>query len=239
MALFYYGHTMNTYNLIYLQTLKDAVGVEVSYTNQDEKLLRCISSATLTIQSMLGRNLSKNEYTEIKDSVKNYVTGFDIRGYSDSGIAAYSDPRAIVLKNFPVDEDADFKIYYDINGRFDESTLLADTDYSVDYDTGFVWLNISTYQCKRAIKVVYTAGYESATTGSETVLEASLPTDLVQAAIWQAQHVYDKNTSSNINSAYSASQGVTGSYRFINVAAIVPEAMAIVAQYRRPKVAVI
>lgn len=224
---------MNSYNLIFLDELKDAVGVESGYTAQDAKLLKAIATATKTIQDIVGRNFSTNGYTEYLDSVYNSTSYYDVYGIGTSGYVSVANERGLSLKNYPIDTDETFSIHYDVNGQFGDDTLLDPSYYTLDPENGKLYLKIGTIACRRALKVVYTAGYPSTTVGTETALSASLPADLVQACVWQAQHTFDKMNSSSINSFYSGTVGKADSYRYVNVAGIIPEAAAIAVRYKR------
>ena len=223
---------MNNYNLIFASDLKPAIGVEPGYTAQDAKLLQVIQKATQDIEAVTGRNFSRNQYIEILDTATNYVVNYDMYGYSTSGYLTYGKLSPIRLKNFPVDETAEFKVYYDPQRRWTDEFLLTEEDYDLNPETGELVLNRNTTACKRSVKVIYTAGYAPTTVDGETALASSLPRDLVQACIWQAQHTYDKSTT-NINSEYSGSVGKGDSYRYVNIHGLVPEALAIAVRYKR------
>lgn len=228
---------MVTHNLVYLSDLKNAVGESATYTLRDEDYLKCISSATATIQNLLGRNLSKNEYTEFYDTQQNFKTSYDLYGSSTSGYVSYADERAIALKHYPVDTTEQFKVYYSLTAGFTEDQLLDASEYELDDERGLLWLKLSTVRARRSVKVVYTAGYDAVAVDGEYALAPNIPSDIYKAALWQAQLVFEK-AGTNLNAFYSGSQGAANSYRFVNVAGVSPEAMAVIAQYRRPKVAV-
>lgn len=224
---------MNNHNIIFLEELKEAVGVESGYAMQDAKMLKAIAAATKTIQDIAGRNFSMNDYTEFLDTVYNSTAFYDIYGISSTGYASVANERGYTLKNTPIDLAETFSVYYDVNLKYGEDTLLDPSKYTLDPETGKLYLNFATVACRRALKVIYTAGYPSTTVGSETALSASLPADLVQACVWQAQHTFDKMNASSINSFYSGTVGKSDSYRYVNVAGITPEAAAIAVRYKR------
>ncbi len=81
--------------------------------------------------------------------------------------------RRFVLNQFPVDSTATFQLYDDYNRVYDSTTLIAATDYSVDYASGIVTLDAFVPFLKgyNNIKVIYSAGYKV------------IPEDLERAAL--------------------------------------------------------
>lgn len=219
-------------NWILRNELKEIIGVEDSYTQDDARIDGVIATATATLEHLLGRSLTKQSYVEYINSKNNRRRFVDIFGYSDSGVAHDVIEVKYYLKNYPVDTNG-FEVHYQPNMLVDGSTQLDPSEYVLDAENGILIINKPTITYNRAIKVVYTAGYEATTVGTETSLSSSLPADLKQAVIFQACHLYDKQKMSNINVRESRSQGSTNSSRFVNIHAIAPEAMSIIVMYKR------
>jgi hypothetical protein len=246
---------MNHYNLVFQSQVKSLLGVDEGYSNPafTSKLDLAIRSSTLMIEKLLGRNLSKNTYTEYHSSKRNISLSYDLFGSGYSGYASAPKPFVLYLKNFPVDSQASIQVYFDPNAVFDSSVSALDSSlYDVDFDTGAIYFKTTLCDAQRALKVVYTAGYESTVDTAagevydaqsdppqEQALANTLPDDLVQAALYQVMHVFEKSDGSNVNQRESRSEGKTNASRYINIGGIAPEAMAIVVQYRRPRIAMV
>lgn len=239
---------MPDYPLIFLRQLKDAMGIEPEYTAQDTRLNLAIGTASRTLENLLGRKLTYKSHVEYVATKKNTLKGYDLYGVSDSGYYGTYKTVPLYLKNFPIDEEQTFEVYYDPKEEYAESTKLTASDYILDAERGVLIIKKSVTDCKRGLKVIYTAGYEpdvdtangvvyddQAIPPQERALANTLPVDLVQAAIWQAQLVYEKQYANNINVRESRGEGSTNSTRYVNVGGVSPEAMAIVSQNKRPR----
>lgn len=221
-------------NWITLSEIKNIVGIESSYTQEDATLNSINASATKTLETLLGRQLTKQTHTEYLNSQNNSVRYYDVFGNSDSGIGqAYKEVK-YYLKHYPVDP-TDFEVHYQPRSNIDGSTQLDESEYILDAEQGILIITAPTISYSRGIKVVYKGGFEAATVNTETTISATIPADLKQAAIYQITHMYDKVKMSNINVRESRSQGSTNSSRFVNIHAIAPEAMAIIVQNKRRK----
>lgn len=241
---------MADYPLIFVRQLKEVLGFENSYTEQDTRLQLAINTASRTIENLLGRKLSKNTHTEYVATKRNVNSVYDIYGVGQSGYSSTYKTIPLYLKNFPIDTDEPFEVYYDPGERYEEQHKLAPSDYILDAERGVIIIKRGVYECKRGLKVVYTSGYETsvdtdggiteiANTPQERSVANTLPVDLLQAALWQAQTVYEKQYSGNLNSKDSRGEGSTMSGRYVNIHAIAPEVMAIIVQNRRPRHTVI
>lgn len=242
MALFFYEKKMT--NWIFNRQIKEIVGSDdPEYTGDDARISLVNKTVTATLENLLGRSLAKNEYTEFLDSKRNAIPYADVYGNSSSGYGSAYKQIKYYLKNFPINTEADFTVYYTANDIDDSNDPLTSDDYTLDAEKGILILNISTIEYPRGIKVVYTAGYddgvdvsegyEESDTEAERALSDSLPSDFVTAALYQAAHTYDKLKFSNINVRESRGQGSTNSSRYVNIHAIAPEALAIIAMRKR------
>lgn len=242
---------MADYPLIFIRQLKEMIGIESDYTSQDTRLQLCIDTASKTIESILGRKLSRATHEEYIATKSNSLKGYDIYGVGESGYLYAYKEVPLYLKAFPIDTTEDFNVYYDPQQLFGADTLLTAEEYILDPDNGVLIIKKAVGSYKRSLKIVYTAGYQQTvdTAGGvvenlngppqEYALANSLPADLVQAAIWQAQTVYDKQYGGNLNSRESRGEGSSNSSRYVNIHAIAPEVMAIIAMHKRPRYYVI
>jgi hypothetical protein len=240
-------------NLIFLRQLKEiAQANEPDYTGNDAKYMIAIESASKTIEKLLGRELTKKQYTEILDFKRNFAVGYDLYGMGWSGYTIDPKPIPIPLKGYPIDPNETITVWYDPCQVFGDNNIIDSSDYYIDYDMGILYLYRAYSGANRALKIVYTAGYEAtvdtdanivydpaANPPQEQALANTLPPDLFQAALIQAWHVFDKMTISNINVKYQRGEGSTNTTAFVNVAGVAPEAMAICAMNKRPRIAVV
>lgn len=232
---------MTQYNWLFDRQIKEALGADdPDYPEENAKIALINRAVTNTLEKLLGRCLSKNQYTEHFTTKSNGKAFYDIYGNSDSGVGHAFKQVTYKLKHFPVDLSQSFTVELITNAQVDGITTLTSDDYVVDTEKGeLVILKAVNGQYYRGLKVTYTAGYDAEVdieNDSELALANTIPSDLVQAALYQAMHVYDKQKFSNVNVRESRSQGSTNSSRFVNIHAIAPEAMAIIVQHRRMKI---
>jgi hypothetical protein len=237
-------------NWIFDRQIKEMVGTsDPTYTGEDTKVAMINRVVTSTLENLLGRSLSKNEYVEKFTTKINGKTFYDIYGSGSDGYGTAFKEQKYYLKNYPVDTDATFTVELAVNQQVEGTTVLTEDEYVLDAEKGELVITkpINGIYYK-AITVTYTAGYDSsvdtesgvvydadADPAQELALYNEIPADLAQAALFQASHLYDKQQLSNINVRESRSQGSTNSSRFVNIHAISPEAMAIIVQYKRYK----
>jgi hypothetical protein len=221
-------------NWIFNSQIKEAVGIEDDYTAQDALITQINNSTTKTLENLLGRSLTRATYVEYIDSKANAFSYHDVFGTSDSGYGSAYKQIKYHLKNFPVIDSEDFTIEYRPSFLIDgQEDILAESEYSLDTENGiFIIEGRGTANYPRGLKVTYTAGFE-ATTDGDSALSATLPADLVQAAVWQSMHTYEKYRLSNVNVRESRGQGSSNTTRYVNINAIAPEAMAIIVQNKR------
>lgn len=233
-----------------MRELKEAIGVEPSYTGQDSRIRLAIESASQLIENQLGRKLAYQSHVDYLSTKRNYSTGYDVYGIGASGRTSSIKSIPLYLRNYPVDETQPFEVYYDPMGVFDASHKLDPSEYILDAERGMLILKRGVGAFKRSLKIVYTAGLplsvdtyggvvEDPDQVQEKTVSNALPPDLRQAIIWQAQHTYDKQYSGNLNVRESRGEGSSNTTRFSNIAGITPEAMAIVVQNRRPRHSVV
>lgn len=224
--------------------------MDVSYTEQDTRLKLAISTASKTIENLLGRRLSMNTHVDILSTKRNTDSGYDIYGVGESGRMFKYKSVPLYLKNYPIDTTKPFEVYFDPSEQYPEGSKLRPDEYILDPERGMLIIKRPVGDYRRALKVVYTAGYEPTvdldggiveTPGvpQEKSIQRDLPVDLMQAALWQAQLVYEKQYSGNINVRETRGEGSSNTTRYVNIHGVAPEVMAIIVQNRRPRHAVI
>lgn len=205
-----------------------------------------IDSASRTIENLLGRKLSRNTHTEYVATKRNILSGYDLYGVSSTGRTGQYKTIPLYLKNYPIDTTEPFEVYYDPGEQYGPHTLLDPSEYILDAERGVIIIKRGVSDIKRGLKVVYTSGYQPTVDEEGGVVEdpdlpqeksvaSNLPVDILQAALWQAQLVYEKQYSGNINVRESRGEGSTNTARYVNIHGVAPETMAIIVQNRRPR----
>src|SRR6476620_10412706 len=127
---------MADYPLIFLRQLKDMIGIDADYTAQDTRLNLAINTASKTVEHLLGRKLSMNTHIEYVATKRNILMGYDVYGMNDSGMNSQYKTVPLYLKNFPINEDETFEVFYDPSGEYPEESKLATSDYILDAERG-------------------------------------------------------------------------------------------------------
>lgn len=234
-------------NWIFDRYIKEAVGADdPDFTEDNAKIALINKVVTQTLENLLGRSLTKQTYTEKFTSRINQKLYWDIYGSSWGGFGTVFKPVTYNLRHFPVDPNTIVVTLFP-NYVVDGEVILEATDYVLNPETGeLVITKPIGSSFWEGLSVTYDAGYEATQdqdlgegATAEEALAYNIPADLVQAAIYQAMHVYEKQKFSNINVRESRSQGTTNFSRYVNIHAIAPEAMAIVMQHKRFRIRVV
>lgn len=216
--------------------------MESTYTTQDARLKLELAGATATVEKLIGRPLGKNLYEEVFNCPQSYKTYYDIYGSSTGGTYSEAKVAFVQLKTFPVDTAEAFKVYYDPAGVFGEDTLLEATQYSLNPATGVLNLIGGFPAVLRSLKVHYHAGYELVPNPDDAtdISLPDLPADIQQAVLYQTLHTHDKfNDNGGINSTSAPNCGKGKPSMYANTEGMSSEMLAIVAQYKKPRVAFI
>jgi hypothetical protein len=239
-------------NWIFNRQIKEAVGADDPDFPEDDGRISLINRATTqTLEALLGRSLTKTTHTETFTTKINGRNFYDIFGgfAGGGGVGTAFKTVRYKLKHFPVDPNS-VTISLTPYLLVDRTEQLLTTEFDIDYEKGeLVILRSIAAEVYKGLSVTYDAGYvstvdtdanvvynSSANPPQEQALANNIPADLVQAAIYQAMHVYEKQKFSNINVRESRSQGSTNASRYINIHAIAPEAMAIIMMHKRYRV---
>ena len=122
--------------------LKTKLDLGVSDTKYDT-LLSGLATAVLSIWDKLtGMTWARTAHTEYHNIAKYQSTVF--------------------LKNKNVDSAETFSLYNDPDWEYTSDDLVDTDEYTVDYDEGIVYRDTNFWEGKRALKVIYTAGYTDA-----------------------------------------------------------------------------
>lgn len=160
-------------DIITVQDVESGLGLSPGSLNEAKRGL--ISSVSAKLAIHCGRSYwgAKIERTEIHDGGRSFID----------------------LKVWPVDTTASLNVYDDVLHEWGSDTIVDPDLYYVDADNGIIssegWifgtgtghgrsLHVQPYNYK-AIKVVYTAGYD----------QADVPQDLKRAALMQYEREYD------------------------------------------------
>jgi len=131
--------------------------------SSDITLLETICTSILSLfDHLTGRTMEEGTRTEY----------YDMEEYQDR----------IHLDNYPVNQTATFTVHEDTEWEWGDDTLIAATEYRVDYQKGIVHYNSFFTEGKQSVKVVYDAGYTSSNVraGLKQVLTR-------QAVVWFKQ----------------------------------------------------
>ena len=135
------------------ERVKSYLQIKPDDTSKDVVIAEIIERVSKTIATRCNRVFEYQAYTEYHHGDGKF--------------------RRLVLDQFPVDSTATFQLYDDYNRVYDSTTLIAITDYSVDWANGIVTLDAFVPFLKgfNNIKIIYSAGYKV------------IPEDLERAAI--------------------------------------------------------
>ena len=230
-------------NLIFLSQLKTHLGEEDSYTSNDANLKLSIEVTTSLFESIVGRSFTKQDYVEYYKPEKSYREVYLVNVDHLTRSSTYDNKHQyILLKNWPVDTNRPFKVYYDVNLNFGPETELSNTMYRLDPISGLLVLKIYTDNVKDSIRVEYTAGYsDSVDVGvtenlndptQERALGLNIPSDLKQAALYQAALYASQLQASLCNSDDNKDVFVSGR-SFVEMYQINPVASLHLSKYKR------
>jgi len=131
-------------------------------------------------EELTNRKWASQDYTEIHDNLDGHAT-------------------KLFLKNYPVSEIESIKVDHERKWGSDIQAVSLD-HYSLDPETGMIYLDIALSKGRRNIQVKYTAGYDP----------DELPASITQVMIRQACHWYRQAKSASYNTT-SLSQPDGGS----------------------------
>jgi len=127
-----------------LITLEDLRLEVEEKTPANDELLRAMASGIESLwETLTNRTLESTAHTEYHN----------IQEYGDT----------IFLKNWPVVSDPAVQLWEDPDWEWGSDTLIAATDYRVDYVNGVIYYNSYFLEGKQTVKVSYTAGYSVST----------------------------------------------------------------------------
>lgn len=192
---------MTTIPLVSVAEIKTYIPTNAGFTANDAKYAMLARQATSAIEKLCRTSFAKTDYIQYFDS---YRTGRQIVDLYGSSLTGYSNdltPQFFLLKAFPVDLAEDFFVYYDLDRVYPESSKLDPSGYIVNEEKGTLRIDSITPSYPKAFKVVYTAGYATATdpaTGAAYVSGA--PEDLKLACLLSVQYMFERNNLRHTNS---------------------------------------
>lgn len=220
-----------TTSLVTLAELKEYVSVRSGITSLDAELRDAGKIATKLCEQFTRRKFEEAEYTEYFGTRKSQTVSLDLYGESLTGYTEVNEVQRFQLKNTPISTSASFSVRFDKKRVWGTDSELSTDIYWVDHESGT--LNILTYvpRTERTIKVVYTAGYASATAEGETTLSAAAPSDLKTACLITAAALYTKKQRRQWGTEEST-DNETGA-RYSHKGMIPPEAREMLLPYRK------
>jgi len=225
---------------------KEVLEIRNSNSDKDDHVDRLIASATQMIEKMTGRYLTKQEHTEYFTARSNSRTSYDLQSNSipnilDDGLRVDVKPQTLFLTGTVIDPDTNFSLWYDpsnfgTDAFSNDTKLVAERDYQIDYDNDRVSVNIGTRFRQRAFKATYTAGYAFAEEGGETTLSVAAPHWLKMAALVQIQFLHMKLRRDNVgmkNERQVSGKDSIAQSEFAVLGGLTPEAQSFVAHLKR------
>lgn len=109
-------------------------------------------------------------------SLSNKYTGHNLKAVDTTEVISTNQYRQIVtLKNYPINSIS--KVYHDESHSFPESTLLSNSSYGYDADSGLLYLyHDLLYPNVQNLKVIYNGGF--------TVVPYDLQGAIGEAVVW-------------------------------------------------------
>lgn len=217
--------------IITLAYLKTFLPIRAGNTDFDAKLTEIIKTASQMIEDYCHMEFAEAARTQYFTSRATRHIGLDLHGGSEDGKLLTAREQLLVLNCKPVSEADPVSVYYDPKGRFgdDVSALDPEVDYRVDYLNGLIYLTYPTSYVRRGVKVEFTAGYAVAS----GTLQDSAPTDLKMACLVQSIFLFNKLTPENIGVSEDREEGSTSTGTYTKPAGLVPEAAAMLKNYRQ------
>lgn len=225
---------MTSKALVNLDAVRDHLAVRAGATRLDDRISDLINLATSQIESLTGRRFTYQEHTQYLRTIETPIVSYDLFNTENtSGVYTTARGCQYTLLGMPVDLAQPFKVYYDRNEVYDESTLVDANSYSVDADRGLLFTQIGTYDHPRGLKVVYTAGYPI---GDDQTLNDTAPIDVRMACTAQVIALWNRLSPDNIgmNSDRGQNNKNATFRQFAARGGLTPEAAGMVAHYRQP-----
>ena len=128
-----------------LARVKNYLGGSSNLDSDDERVLKqIIGSVSIAIAEYLNRNIKSEERTEYLD--------------------VFEGQEVFYLKGYPIDQDATFEVYNDVDRAFDTEIDSSDYDKQSGKDSGLLKIDQYTLSAgKGALKVKYTGGLATQT----------------------------------------------------------------------------
>lgn len=241
---------LTTLPFITLDEMRAFSGITSIKPEIDNRLIMCISNASLQIERITQRIFTRQPLVEYFKSTNNTSTNYATNGDSSvdgSAFATVARPLTVYLKGAFISPDDPLNVWYDNypnrnDAHGDDHLLVPDEDYFVDYDNCSIKLLIPMVLRPRGIKVSYTGGYSnlSVDTGEEMdTLSGDLPEPLKLACLVQAQFLNVKLRTDNIGmegERVSSGKDRVSQFKFTTNAGLTDEVVGMVRHLYRVKV---
>lgn len=216
--------------LISVTYLSSFLPIRPGNSSFDSKLMSIINGVTAEVEQACNRSFDKQVHTEFVNSRQTRGAQYDFAGESDQGVIPVHVEQTIRLRATPVDTGVAVSVYYDPNRVFGEDTKLAATSLFISSDE--IIISHPMRACKKAIKLVYTAGYGTGLTDEES-LEDVIPADLRLAVVKQCMHAWAKASPENVSVDRDESSGDGDGARFSVKGGFLPDVSLVLANYKR------
>lgn len=162
---------------------------------------------------------------------------FEVGSYTEYFLSPMEVPARIHVIEPPITSSS-IVFVYDKSGRFVDSalstSLVEDTDFTVNYDTGLITLTGEFEYSRRGLKIVYTGGYPVV---AESPPRVQVPAQVVQACAIQAAFLLERTMAGQMGKQTSEeARAASTKWTSSATSGLVAEAQALVTPYRRPLV---
>lgn len=207
-------------NLITLADVKAELPIRSGNTDFDARINEVIATAESQIETFCRRTFSTQSYSEIFHVQQGATTSLDLlNGANSTGTYTTASSQPFYLKNGPLDEDSDVRVFYDLTHRFGEDTELLADDFTVLLEKACVYVYKPLLKSRDSVKITYTGGY------------TSVPSELKFAAVMQAVHLYKRSLAENVSTASDKDEKSKEPYTVVS--GLLPEVSSILVPYRK------
>jgi len=223
--------------LVSVSDVRPLLPIRAGMEDYDARIAGLILTATRDIERAIDRRLTRQVFTQTFPTYDAETVSYDFNvSNNESGLLSAARTVRYNLLGCDVLASPEVEVYYDRAEAFAAETVLR---FGIDYfirpaaDQGYLELRYPTRESPGGLKVTYTAGYEVDTASDS--LRLSAPDDLRTACQLQVLFLWNRTTSDNVGMDVDRAQGKNSAAKFRVRAGLTPEAAAMVAPYRQPK----
>lgn len=226
---------------------KAVCNIRNTITEKDARIDALIMVASAQIEKETVRVFDRQTITEHFDTRSTIDLGFDDSGWSPDFRTARLRDSSFFLKGTNVDANT-VEVFYDPFRGYDEGTKVAFSDFYFDSAATKLTLLIGTRQAARALRVVYTSGYEQAADqgveledGSHPeTLSATLPPLVKEACLLQVAYLYARSRADNIgltgDRTHGKADAMVQTLEWGTKEGLAREVLGLIRDYKRPVV---